>query len=517
MNRPEVVIGIVGALGINMDLVTQAVQMVFSEVGYTSTLIRLSELLQEAEDPVPYDKEDLRRATLEKERVTLHMNAGNALRREMERGDALALLAIAAIRQTRLQHYGTENDENNERPIHNHVHILRSLKHPKEVETLREVYGASFFLFSAYAPKKERIRNMAKRIADSLSQFRPEGHEGEATSLLERDESEEEDNYGQQVRKTFWRGDAFVNTSGSLSLEQEMRRVTQLWFGHPFHTPTRDEYAMFCARAAALRSASLGRQVGAVIATTEGSIVSTGTNEVPKSGGGQYWSGDSPDSRDHVEGSDSSDTMRRELLTDLLHRMSKIGLLSENTTRATHEIVDDLLYGDPPVLETAEFNSLTEFQRPVHAEMSALIDAARRGVPVDKTTLYTTTFPCHGCARHVVAAGIERVVYIEPYAKSLATVLHSDSISVDESNPGAEKVVFEPFVGLAPARYMEFFSMAKRKDNRGKVITWKPLEAVPRLTGWENRLSVLNEPKFVQILKERQQSYASQKIKQENG
>lgn len=489
-----------------MDVVVQAIQVVFNEVGYTSDQIRLSGLLLEAEDPVPYNKEKMRHATLEKDRVTLYMNAGNALRREMKRGDALVLLAIAAIRQTRLQHHGTGDDGNNERPIPNHVHILRSLKHPKEVETLREVYGSSFFLFSAYAPKQERLRNTAKRIIDSLNQFRPEGHEGEAMSLIERDESEEDDEFGQQVRKTFWRGDAFVDTLGTLSLEQSARRIVQLWFGHPFHTPTRDEYAMFCARAAALRSASLGRQVGAVVATPEGSIVSTGTNEVPKSGGGQYWPGDLPDSRDHVEGSDSSDTMRRELLTDLLQRMNKIGLL-EKSSRPAHEIVDDLLYGDFPVLETAEFNSLTEFQRPVHAEMSALMDAARRGVPVDKTTLYTTTFPCHGCARHIVAAGIKRVVYIEPYAKSLARVLHSDSISVDESNPGTEKVLFEPFVGLAPTRYVEFFSMIKRKDNRGKVISWKPLEAAPRLTGWENRLSVLNEPKFVRILKEWQQNY----------
>ncbi len=332
-------------------------------------------------------------------------------------------------------------------------------------------------------------------------------------SLLERDEAEEDDNFGQQVRKTFWRGDAFVDTSDAPFLEQSLRRVTQLWFGHPFHTPTRDEYAMFCARAAALRSASLGRQVGAVITTSEGSIVSTGTNEVPKSGGGQYWSGDSPDSRDHVEGSDSSDTMRRELLTDLLQRISKVGLLSENLTRPTREVVDNLLYGDSPVLENAEFNSLTEFQRPVHAEMSALVDAARRGVPVDKTTLYTTTFPCHGCARHIIAAGVRRVVYIEPYAKSLARVLHSDSISVDESNPGTEKVLFEPFVGLAPTRYMEFFSMTKRKDNRGKVIAWKPLEAAPRLTGWENRLSIFNEQKFVTLLEEWQ--HALPEIEQE--
>ncbi|MEJ7655371.1 MAG: deaminase [Chloroflexia bacterium] len=46
----------------------------------------------------------------------------------------------------------------------------------------------------------------------------------------------------------------------------------------------------------------------------------------------------------------------------------------------------------------------------MHAEMSALLDAGRRGVPVQGATLYTTTFPCHNCARHIVGAGIDRVV-----------------------------------------------------------------------------------------------------------
>jgi deoxycytidylate deaminase len=44
--------------------------------------------------------------------------------------------------------------------------------------------------------------------------------------------------------------------------------------------------------------------------------------------------------------------------------------------------------------------------------MSALLDADRRGVAVQGATLHTTTFPCHNCARHIVGAGIDRVVFI---------------------------------------------------------------------------------------------------------
>jgi cytidine deaminase len=88
----------------------------------------------------------------------------------------------------------------------------------------------------------------------------------------------------------------------------------ELLFGCDYHTPTRDEYGMFHAHAAALRSSSLARQVGAAITTEEGDIVAVGTNEVPKAGGGLYWFGDRPDRRDHILGVDPSDELRRELV-----------------------------------------------------------------------------------------------------------------------------------------------------------------------------------------------------------
>ena len=58
------------------------------------------------------------------------------------------------------------------------------------------------------------------------------------------------------------------------------------------------EYAMFMAYAASLRSAELGRQVGAVILSQQGEFISVGANEVPCGGGGLYWSDDAHDGRE---------------------------------------------------------------------------------------------------------------------------------------------------------------------------------------------------------------------------
>ncbi|MER3422500.1 MAG: hypothetical protein C4293_03980 [Nitrospiraceae bacterium] len=94
--------------------------------------------------------------------------------------------------------------------------------------------------------------------------------------------------------------------------------------------------------------------------------------------------------------------------------------------------------------------------------------------------MYTTTFPCHDCARHLVAAGIRRVAYIEPYPKSLALDFHKDSIIVDPHEEAPNKVRFEQFVGIAPTRYMDLFTASARKSNDGKLLPWKKSQAIPR-------------------------------------
>lgn len=95
-----------------------------------------------------------------------------------------------------------------------------------------------------------------------------------------------------------------------------------------------------------------------------------------------------------------------------------------------------------------------------------------------------------------------RVVYIEPYAKSLARVLHSDSIDIEESCIQGSKVQFEPFVGLAPRRYLDCFEMGERKDKRGKVVKWEPASALPRIEGWGFILSETNECDVQLLLEE---------------
>ncbi|MHB8584502.1 MAG: deoxycytidylate deaminase [Thermoplasmatota archaeon] len=55
----------------------------------------------------------------------------------------------------------------------------------------------------------------------------------------------------------------------------------------------------------------------------------------------------------------------------------------------------------------------------LHAEQNAIIQAAKFGVSIDGSVLYTTTFPCVTCAKMILNVGIQEVVYEEGYPDEL--------------------------------------------------------------------------------------------------
>jgi deoxycytidylate deaminase len=62
------------------------------------------------------------------------------------------------------------------------------------------------------------------------------------------------------------------------------------------------------------------------------------------------------------------------------------------------------------IYKETRIKDLIEYSRSVHAEMDAIVSLARiGGTGLQDATLYTTTFPCHNCARHIVASGIMKV------------------------------------------------------------------------------------------------------------
>jgi cytidine deaminase len=138
---------------------------------------------------------------------------------------------------------------------------------------------------------------------------------------------------------------------------------------------------MYFAQGTRYRSASMARQVGAVIVRPDGSVAAAGTNDVPKAGGGLYDESDAPDGRDHArtQHKDSSDFYKREIVIDFLEHLLGLGLLKDHSAGDVVPLVDEMFR--TKALKHAKLLGTIDYVRAVHAEAAAIMDAARHGSP----------------------------------------------------------------------------------------------------------------------------------------
>ncbi|SET67787.1 Deoxycytidylate deaminase [Nitrosospira multiformis] len=345
------------------------------------------------------------------------------------------------------------------------LHIIDSLKHPEELKLLRATYGDIFWLIGVFAPLTVREQRL---------EFQEHLDKAQIEAIIRRDYSEEED-YGQKVRGVFYQADYFVRNDqeNTNRLKQGITRFVEIIFGASVHTPTTDESSMYAAYAEAAKSACLSRQVGAAIVSINGELIGSGRNDVPRFGGGLYSEDDGEnDHRCHawMDKRCHNDKKKDALYQQIFTKLSDSSLL------ATGVSVDKVT----KVLKTTDVKSLIEYSRAVHAEMDAIISVARtHKAGLLHATLYTTTFPCHSCARHIVASGIKRVIFIEPYPKSLAKELHLDAISENEGDQD-KKVLFLQYSGIAPKHILKLFNAGlTRKSTDGKLNVFDKKTAKP--------------------------------------
>ena len=85
------------------------------------------------------------------------------------------------------------------------------------------------------------------------------------------------------------------------------------------------------------------------------------------------------------------------------------------------------------VHETEPFEYLVTKNTVIHAELNAILHAARQGVSVKGATLYTTLSCCTACSAMIAQAGVKRVVYKEQYRDSSGvTLLKEHDIIVEQ-------------------------------------------------------------------------------------
>lgn len=472
----ELVIGIVGRMGVDTKTVCGWVSEALHVLRYHSKYIKITDYFQVQKIP----DVDLSDETVE-DRYNSYIIACNSMREKSERNDFFASFAIRSIIDARKEITG---DKSGRTPARRTAYVIDQLKRPEEVESLRAVYGQQFILISCHMPAAIRKYTLARKIAEQHSSA-PKAAEWQeaAAKLISRDEMEAGIRFGQRVSDVFPKADVIIDAHQEHHAERTLRRFFQALFGNFHVSPTRGEFLQNIAFNVSLTSCDTARQVGAVI-SRDGEILATGFNEAPKAYGGTYWPDEGEDARDVTIGRDVNTVRKRQMVADIVRRLRDNQFL-RNSEIPDYEIESRFIDADNAPLKKSQIMDTLEYGRAVHAEMAALSTAARNGISISAAQLFCTTFPCHNCAKHIVASGVHTVYYLEPYSKSFTDELYPDSISIDEPELRCDAVNFRQFVGITPSRFRELFAKSKLKNDRGKVREWNPEESQPLLGRFE--------------------------------
>ena len=458
---PELVFGLVGPVGVNLDMISEVLSAELSRQNYGSSLIHVTKIMRD----VPSDIVIVPEPYLES--IKSRIRYADDICAQLKRHDALAAISITAI-QTERERLNEEraaeegkrlSDDERQAPLAQHAFIVRQFKRPGEIQLMRQVYGKLFFQISAYSSPDERESLLCTKIkASNFGTIEDVDAKCQAIKLMAIDYSESDHEFGQKIRETFPLADVFVDGINRKNCEAMVSRFVNLIFGDNSITPDHDEYGMYLAKSTSLRSGDLSRQVGAAIFRRSGEVISLGCNEVPKYPGGTYWCNESPDGRDFALGGDQNEKIKKEILYEIIEILFERKGLAEELLKLGRpkEIMTALLSDKNGGVKDTKLMDILEFGRVIHAEVSAISDAARLGLPTSQAILYCTTFPCHICAKHIVAAGLDKVVFLEPYPKSYAKDLHSDSIEI-EGPADIAKVKFAPFMGNLSIQISRFF------------------------------------------------------------
>lgn len=468
ISNPELVFGIVGPIGVQLDLVVNAINSALDSVGYEHELVHVTKLMSHKKIRIKINE-----SSYSKEIHSL-IDYANEYRKIAGHPAALAARAILEIRKLRVAKTKKQNS-----PSLGTAYVIRQFKRPEEIDLMRKIYGRKFIQVSVSGSIAERKRILEEKVRRYTHAPKNDlDIENEVAELIDKDFDQFND-YGQKISDVFHLGDVFVRGIEQPEIDSTVKRFIDALFGSNGISPNKDEYGLYTASGAALRSIDLSRQVGAAIFTNEGEIVSLGCNEVPKAQGGTYWSDDLPAFRDFERGHDENHFRKAEILYEFSSILAGEKMLSSKLTRMTQDKRYKLISKNLKVSKS-QLMDIIEFGRMIHAEMSAISDAARLGRTTKKAVMYCTTFPCHICAKHIVAAGIGRVVYLEPYPKSYASRLHSDSITFEEDD--SSKVLFQPFIGISPRRYRDIFEKKSRKDKEsGRAREWYNSRPAPMI------------------------------------
>lgn len=483
-SKPEIFIGIVAPIGTKKERIIGKLKKEFKKRQYEVIEIKITNFLFR-DELVLKQQDELKKKLREYPKsfqYFLKMELCTKIRKEDGAG-FLAGLAIKEIKEKRSKNSNKGT-----------VYLIDQIKNIEEYKVLSTVYDINYIQISIASNKKERnhfleksleegrvekFRKLlkSKKYEDSIKEILNEDmfcieklydkktkkkllieirnafedlvYRDSSEKLLKKDFDEngikaKNNKHGQQIANIFHESHYFFNADlPEADVQAEVEKFMHLLFGTYDEYPTQDEFGMALATLVSPRSTFPGgRHVGASIIAENGEVISAGSIRAPIS--------------------TANTTKAHEDAIREGYRKIKKKIESWGDELGINE--DNKKSRDPNKDEIWEFidNSI-DFHPCTHAEISAILDANKLGVPVKGATLYTTTFPCHLCARDIITSGIKRVVFCEAYPKSRNEELYNSLITIDESNGCLDKLPLFTFVGIGPKRYGYVYRIENKK------------------------------------------------------
>jgi deoxycytidylate deaminase len=353
--------------------------------------------------------------------------------------------------------------------------IIDGIKNTEEVELLR--YFPNFYLFSIHADQNIRQKRVVPRIFKTKKEF----------LLADERDREEKLSHGQQVKKCNYLSDIIIVNNENIpeaaqtKKERYIREISQNYIklieattrqeASAERPPTINELCMTMAYSLSKMSSCSKRKVGAVIAdiaeikdttttitpidrpqgeqiTSYPYIVSTGYNEVPMGSKKCVFHEEYQKCyRDYLQEAHAKKIKccpncgeKLKIETECTSCGKKFDKFLKSCPECKKEIENDFKCPKCKIEIFEEFlpgdkktpGKLLDMCRSLHAEEVAILRLAKgAGVASENLVLYATTQPCNLCANKIVAAGINKVVYAEPYTmKEAAEILTKGGVAL---------------------------------------------------------------------------------------
>lgn len=284
--------------------------------------------------------------------------------------------------------------------------VVDSIRNLGEVERLRDRFGYRFSLIAVLATPADRWERVGTEqyLDKSITQ----------ADFLDDDQRDrnEETPFGQQVELCIDAADIILNNTGDVPLGTFRERILEyvdLAIGSTTRHANADELHMHMAFSSAHSSKCLKRNVGAVIVSPEGEVITVGYNENP--------SGTHPCVEEPAyEYRCFRDIVRNEHFSTLNRQGARCPECGERLP-----LIEGPPWRCPSCLAKGTKTNLESYFFPdramnwctaIHAEDRAILAAggrARQGV------LYTTTFPCFQCAEKIINVGLTEICFTEAY------------------------------------------------------------------------------------------------------